>query len=155
MNISKTCIRRYHFSVLFILLILFNFISCTNRERSNPLDPEYKGQALPINGLIQKGPFISGSNITIQELNEQLVPLGTTYSTQTTDDFGHYDPGNKFASAYVEVIATGFYFNEVSGSLSSANITIKNRSQAIFILFAEEIHPGKSPACTKLSYKIC
>ena len=89
------------------------------------MDPKFKGQKHEIQGAIQKGPFISGSSITIQELDDNLAPTGNTYTTKTTNDFGHYEPGSQIASAYVEIIASGFYFDEVKGSLSSANLTLR------------------------------
>lgn len=78
-----------------------------------------------ITGNIQKGPFISGSSITIQELDDNLDPTGISYQTTTSDDFGTFSLGSHIVSRYVEVIATGFYFDEVAGSLSAANITLR------------------------------
>ncbi|HSA32359.1 MAG TPA: hypothetical protein P5077_01390, partial [bacterium] len=38
---------------------------------------------LTIAGFVQKGPFVQGSEITIQELDASLVPIGTSYTTDT------------------------------------------------------------------------
>ncbi len=64
-------------------------------------------------GFVQKGPFISGSSITIQELDNKLDPTGISYQTETIDDFGSFSIGSKIKTKYVEIIATGYYFNEV------------------------------------------
>lgn len=81
--------------------------------------------ATPLTGYIQKGPFISGSTITIQELDKQLQPTGKTYQVTTASDFGDYRLDHNISSDYVEVIAEGYYFNEVSGTLSVAPLTLR------------------------------
>ena len=43
-----------------------------------------------VSGYIQKGPFITGSAITIQELDDQLQPTGKNYQVTTSSDFGDY-----------------------------------------------------------------
>ena len=75
---------------------------------------------------VQKGPFVSGSAVTIQELDERFDPTGRTYNTQISNDFGEFRLGSTITSNYVEVIAKGFYFNEVSGSLSDAELTLRS-----------------------------
>jgi parallel beta-helix repeat protein len=77
-----------------------------------------------MNGYVQKGPFISGSTITIQELNDSLNPIGTSCQIVTKDDFGHYVPENLFNSRYIQVISKGYYFNEVQGVLSAGELIL-------------------------------
>lgn len=110
---------------LFLTIIIL--ISCSKEEDINII----KGQDeiitdSNINGLVQKGPFTSGSSVTIQELNNNFSPNGTTYETVTNDDFGSYSLSTNINSEYIEVITNGFYFNEVSGDLSSANLTLRS-----------------------------
>ena len=83
-------------------------------------DPQYT-----IAGFVQKGPFVQGSEITIQELDGALVPIGTSYTTDTIDDFGAFEIARQMSSNFVEVTASGFYFNEVVGSLSTAGINFR------------------------------
>ncbi|HNT27287.1 MAG TPA: DUF1566 domain-containing protein [bacterium] len=78
-----------------------------------------------IAGFVQKGPFVQGSEITIQELDASLVPIGTSYTTDTIDDFGSFGIARQMASNFIEVTASGFYFNEVVGSLSAAGIQFR------------------------------
>jgi len=78
-----------------------------------------------LSGQIQKGPFVSGSTIKIQELDSSLSPTGLTYETTTNDDFGSFSISSKLTSSLVEVIATGYYFNEVSGTLSDGPLTLR------------------------------
>lgn len=76
-------------------------------------------------GYVQKGPFITGSSVQIQELNNSLTPNGNTYNVSTEDNFGSFVLETLIPTKYIEVISTGFYFNEVSGSLSEANLTLR------------------------------
>ncbi len=75
-------------------------------------------------GYVQKGPFISGSHITIQELDKKLNPTGRTFDVTTKSDFGDYEFSKKLRSPYIEVFAQGYYFNEVSGKLSDSPLTL-------------------------------
>ena len=76
-------------------------------------------------GAIQKGPFVQGSSITIQPLNKNLKPIGQMYTTQTTNDAGQFEMDG-INSKYVEIIANGFYFDEVAGSVSNAPLTLRS-----------------------------
>ena len=103
-----------------LLIITLVFSSCKKDEKM-----DFKPIEAGMNGLVQKGPFISGSSITIQELDDTFTPNGKTYNTTTNDDFGSFKLKSVISSPYVEVIAQGFYFNEVSGSLSPASLTLR------------------------------
>lgn len=87
--------------------------------------PDWLNPAQPIQGYIQKGPFISGSTITIQELDDRLQPSGNSYQVTTASDFGDYRLTQDISSNYVEVIAQGYYFDEVAGALSSGPLTLR------------------------------
>jgi len=84
------------------------------------LHPNYR-----VTGYIQKGPFISGTAITVQELDNQLQPTGVNYQVTTASDFGDYRLAQDIHSQYVEVIAQGYYYDEVRGALSSAPLTLR------------------------------
>ena len=44
-----------------------------------------------INGLVQKGPFISGTSISMYALNTDLSQTGKTYNTQITENKGSFE----------------------------------------------------------------
>jgi hypothetical protein len=79
-----------------------------------------------IGGVVQKGPFINGSSISMYELSDALVPSGKTYNGQISDNQGSfelkYDPA--LSSNYVKVRADGYYYNEVSGQNSNSQLTL-------------------------------
>lgn len=58
-------------------------------------------------------------------MDKNLNPTGKTYSTQTTDDFGKFTLQSKLSSPYAEIIASGYYFDEVTGTLSTAPLTLR------------------------------
>ncbi len=80
---------------------------------------------IDISGYAQKGPFILGSSIAISELTDDLQPTGRVFSTQIADNSGIYNlPAVELESRYILITADGFYFNERSGELSEAQLTI-------------------------------
>lgn len=66
-----------------------------------------------VSGRVEKGPFKSGSNVTLQPLDLKLNALGSTLTTMTFDDCGNYSFRNTlFKYPYVSLSATGLFFNE-------------------------------------------
>jgi hypothetical protein len=105
--------------ILFCIPTLF--LSCTQHIPENQAII-HKG----LTGTIQKGPFISGTNVLIQELDSNnFSPTGKSYSITTKDDFGSFSTQSNITSDYVEIIASGFYFDEVKGSISDAPLTLR------------------------------
>ena len=66
-----------------------------------------------VSGRAEKGPFKSGSSVTMQPLDLTLNALGTPQTTMTFDDCGNYAFRNAlFKYPYVQLTATGLFFNE-------------------------------------------
>ncbi|NOR44439.1 MAG: SUMF1/EgtB/PvdO family nonheme iron enzyme [Candidatus Delongbacteria bacterium] len=107
---------------LILLSLLALFFSCEN-DTTTPVDsgPTQMG----LDGLVQKGPFITGSNIEIQELNENLSPNGNTFNVSTEDNFGSFTLESEVGTDFIEIISTGFYFNEVSGTNTDIELTLR------------------------------
>jgi len=78
-----------------------------------------------MSGTAQKGPFVLGSTITVSELDSALGSNGTTYTTQTTDDLGHFNLSTKVKSNLVEIMGVGYYMNEMTGTLSTGTVTLR------------------------------
>lgn len=97
-------------------------LSCSGELNS---DNQSGGSGYSVNGNVQKGPFTQGTSITIQALDDALNPTGKNYQTKTTDDAGTFGINNQIDSRYVEIIATGYYFNEISGRVSNSTITLR------------------------------
>ena len=78
-----------------------------------------------IKGSVQKGPFINGTDISINELDSNLAQTGKFFSTQISDNKGTFEVKNvELASKYVSLKANGFYFNETKNSKSNSQITL-------------------------------
>lgn len=66
-----------------------------------------------VSGRAEKGPFKSGSNVTLQPLDLTLNALGSALTTMTFDDCGNFAFRNTlFKYPYVSLSATGLFFNE-------------------------------------------
>jgi hypothetical protein len=78
-----------------------------------------------LEGRCQKGPFVRGSTVTIQLLDEELVPSGQQFTVQTENDLGEFRLRSAIDDVPLEVFASGFFFNEVAGKLSTAPIALR------------------------------
>lgn len=92
---------------------------------SGPGGDSGSGQPVSVmlSGAVQKGPFVLGSTINISPLDATLNPTGQVFSTQTTSDLGQFSV-NFMAAGRVALEGSGFYYNEVTGKLSSAQLTL-------------------------------
>ena len=87
---------------------------------------ENPGGTFSFSGKVQKGPFVTGATITVNELNESLGQTGKSFTTSITSDDGSFSLDNiEMESDLALLSGNGFYFNEVLGKLSSAQITLQ------------------------------
>jgi len=113
----KTTIKSIAYIALLLLL--------TQCEENNTPKVAQSVEDRDVYGVVQKGPFINGTTITISELDADFNQTGKVYSTQILDNEGNYRLNSlDFNTQYVELKATGYYFNEVSGGVSAAPITL-------------------------------
>lgn len=99
-----------------------------NTPPTPPTPPDTPTGTYSVNGSVQKGPFTQGTNITIQPLDDNFNPTGKQYQTKTTDDTGTFSVGSEIENRYVEIIATGYYYNEIEGKVSSSTLTLRSIS---------------------------
>lgn len=82
-----------------------------------------------INGSVQKGPFIQGSDVQIYLLDANGNNLGSVYNTQTTDNVGNFSTTlaglTQNYTGNVTISSNGFFFKEAAGNLSNAQQTLK------------------------------
>ena len=108
------------------LIGMLAFASCTK---------EKAGGTFTFSGKVQKGPFVTGTTITVNELNTSLGQTGKAFTTAITSDDGSFNLSNiEMESNLALLSGNGFYYNEVIGKLSTAQITL----QAIADLNNEE-----------------
>lgn len=80
-----------------------------------------------VSGFTQKGPFLLGSEVVAYELQNgrTLKQTGKQFHGRISDDRGSFNIRTiKVASQYAFLAAKGFYRNEVSGKVSSQQITL-------------------------------
>ena len=73
-----------------LVLCLFCF-SCS----SDGGEEEFPPATYSVSGKVEKGPFVSGSTITVQPMDERLQVMGEMYSTTINDDLGNFTLGSK------------------------------------------------------------
>lgn len=109
---------------IFLFLIIFMSVGCGSGgggSGSNDSSPSGGSSA----GFAQKGPFVSGTDITFWELDNNLNRSGANYRTITYNDAGAYSVPDSMGSRYAELVATGLYYDEVSGQISSSKISLR------------------------------
>lgn len=108
---------------LLLILIVINLAGCGSSGSSG--GSTGVDQTYSMTGSAQKGPLIFGSNIWVSVLDDGLNPTGTTYMAQTNDDLGNFTISTGIAGNLVEIVADGYFLNEISGGLSSGKLTIR------------------------------
>lgn len=125
-------------TLLSVVLLAAVFLGCQEEEEIilPPQEPEitdkdtvpvveYAKVAYDLQGYVQKGPFINGTAVTVSELDSTLVTTGRNFTTQITDNRGAFEIKNiELQSGYVQLMANGFYFDEVQGEKSTAQLTL-------------------------------
>ncbi|MBI5546076.1 MAG: VCBS repeat-containing protein [Deltaproteobacteria bacterium] len=77
-----------------------------------------------LRGAVQKGPFVLGSSVSVSPVSDLGSPVGQVFQTQTDDDLGRFTVELP-APGLVLLEASGFYYNEVTGKLSAAALTLR------------------------------
>ncbi|KON51687.1 lipoprotein [Vibrio parahaemolyticus] len=107
MNLSKALLTTALFTVP---LVLFGCGGSSGGRDNND-----SGQSYQFGGAVQKGPLQPGSVVTAYELNQDLEKTDISYTTQIEDYEGNYNMNERFYTPYVELVAQGNYFNELTG----------------------------------------
>lgn len=106
----------YQLFIVFAVIGVAFFASC-NKET-----------IVTVSGKVQKGPYIIGSSIMLNELDENLNQTGRAFTSTIVSDDGSFNMGSiTLESEYVLLTAEGYYFSEIYGSLSPSTL----RMQAI------------------------
>jgi hypothetical protein len=102
--------------ILVLLLIIGLSLSCEKN----------KEKIYSFSGKAQKGPYITGTNITLNELNSNLGQTGKSFTTTISSDDGSFDVNNiELNSDLCLLTANGFYFSEIYGELSGAALSLQ------------------------------
>ena len=111
-------------NLYYLFILSFLLISCEEKVDSINPNENFEIEAA-INGLVQKGPFLSGSDLTLFELDSNLNQTGKSFTSRIEDNLGSYDLGSiTLSSDLVKIIADGFYWNEVTGNNSDSRLSL-------------------------------
>jgi hypothetical protein len=77
-----------------------------------------------LRGGVQKGPFILGSSLAISAIDGFGNPTGVVFNATTFNDLGEFAIDFSYLGA-VSLEANGFYYNEATGGLSGAPLTLR------------------------------
>lgn len=135
--------------LLYLFLMFFLVVSCskpaieeeipTSPETETPSEQEEEQEeeneeedtsttnGYSVSGVIQKGPFVSGSTVVVYELDRYYAETGVTHTTTTTDNLGSYSIEG-LGSTLIKVVATGYYYNEVLGKTTTTKISLNSTS---------------------------
>ena len=123
---------RYNLYKLFstIAVVSLTFVACSS---DNDVAGGASGDAgvvavtdREVAGVTQKGPFLVGSSVAIQELNGlTLVQTGRSFRSSIKNDLGDFSiKGVNLSSQYALLEVNGYYRNEVSGEKSKGMIAL-------------------------------
>jgi hypothetical protein len=105
-----------------VWISLMIVVTCINGCQK---DDDLKSKQYSVTGLVQKGPFINGTSISLQELTASLSQTGKNFATQVNDNTGSFGIDDiTLVSSYVYLTASGYYFDEVKGSISSTTLDL-------------------------------
>ncbi len=89
-----------------------------------PPPPFRPGQNTVV-GYVQKGPFVQGTELVLRELDNSLNPTGRTFAATIDSNTGSFTVRGALDYPFVELSANGYYFNEIAGALSAAQISLQ------------------------------
>lgn len=128
-------------AALYLLTLSFSLLGCggsgskSDEETASIVSGESDRateieEAIELIGAVQKGPFIVGSLVTINHLNDFGENTEKTIVTSTNDDMGSFRFSTR-ERGLLQVSATGIYRNEISGGLSQNPLTLRSVAQII------------------------
>jgi len=101
-----------------LVFIVAMFISCEKEDNNSKI--------FSIEGKAQKGPFVTGTQITLNELNASLGQTGKSFTTSINSDDGSFSLRNiELNSDFALLTANGFYYSEIYGELSGAALSLQ------------------------------
>lgn len=108
---------------IFALVVAFATLFLTACSDEPNAGQKIESGKYKLSGKVEKGPFVRGSSISVQPLNETMSAIGTVFNGEIKDDAGSFDLGQiELASQFVRIATDGYYFNEVKGNLSTGQL---------------------------------
>ena len=106
-----------------VLFMAFLFMGCSTDDFAGSWEP-FEGR---VDGVSQKGPFLVGSSVVLQELEgNSLDQTGKSFRGMVVNDNGDFSIENvSLESPYALLEVRGYFRNEVTGEKSNGMIFMK------------------------------
>ena len=116
-------------SMMFIWLLFFaafGLVGCGDSSRAGASEDPNQVTA-SIEGVVEKGPFVKGTSVTLYELNpETFAQTGKVFTGTVEGDNGGFSLGKvELDSRYVLLEASGYYWNELWGHNTDSPLSLK------------------------------
>ena len=108
----------YRYTIVLMALSMMG-AGCGGEDQGNDDDLQ-----VSLSGAVQKGPFVIGSSVAVSPVDAAGNPTGQVFNTQTTNDLGEFSLVFDGAGL-ISLEGNGFYYNEVTGTLSGAQLTLR------------------------------
>ena len=102
----------------FLLISLFALFA-TACEHANT-----DGKEFEVSGAVQKGPFIVGTPVFVNRLDNKGVASENTVISEIEDSIGTFS-FRVSEEGPVQIVANGYFFNELTGQISSGTLVLK------------------------------
>lgn len=121
----KTPNLRFVFSVAALSLAAAWLSACSNTTAGTSDDPNQITAS--IKGVVEKGPFVKGTTVTLYELNPNtFAQTGKTFTGTVDGDDGSFSLGKvELGSRYVLLDANGYYWNELYGLKTTNPLSLR------------------------------
>tara|TARA_Y100001956_G_C4124760_1_gene189463 strand:- start:2927 stop:3415 length:489 start_codon:yes stop_codon:yes gene_type:complete len=96
-----------------------------NDVKQDQTNTQPQKKDITISGSVEKGPFVIGSTVTINILDENGENTDSTIVTKTTDDLGNFEFKVPEGSI-IQITAAGYYRNEITGALSEGQLSLRS-----------------------------
>lgn len=107
------------------------------------------GDGVMLSGAVEKGPFVTGSGISVGVLSATtLAPTGVAYATSTRSDLGEFEV-TLATTQPIQIEGDGFYYNEATGMLSASRIVLR----ALYVPGAEPIQSAYVNMVTHVTHE--
>ena len=102
-------------SISYLIIIITFCLGCKKVDNTTgitPITPFTPIKKDKISGLVQKGPYINGTQIILYVLDDKLAQTGKVFNTQIADNKGSFELNNvELSSKYVQLSANGYSMN--------------------------------------------
>ncbi len=122
-KILKNCL----IATAMLLMAGAGFVACSNGSSQAGASEDPNQFTASIEGVVEKGPFVKGTTVTLYELNpETFAQTGRVFTGTVDRDNGSFALEKiELESPYVLVEANGYYWSELSGRKSNNSLKLK------------------------------